>query len=235
MNALSYLNPFDDFPDPNLALSEPNGLLAVGGQLTPERLEQAYFNGIFPWFNVNDPILWWSPDPRAVFTPKPNAGSKSLIKYLKKQPWRYTINHAFEQVIEACAGPRQTQDGTWITKEIQLAYIKLHQLGRAHSVEVWSKDELIGGLYGINVGKVFCGESMFHHQTNASKAAFFALNRFLVEHDFKLIDAQIMNPHLQSLGAVDIPRVEFLSQLNELRHQTTDTSIWQAKELALEF
>lgn len=235
VNSLSYLNHLPHFPDPKQALTDPNGLLAVGGDLTPQRLVEAYYQGIFPWFNEDDPILWWSPDPRATFTPKTHALSKSMLKFMKKCSWRFTINQAFTDVIHACSAPRKTQQGTWISSDIQQAYIQLHQLGKAHSIEVWDKDELVGGLYGIAVGSVFCGESMFHTKTNASKVAFAVLNQHLVKHGFKLIDAQIMNPHLENLGAIELPRYDFLSQLKQLRNQAIDDNTWLTQEVRFEF
>ncbi|WP_299572329.1 leucyl/phenylalanyl-tRNA--protein transferase [uncultured Shewanella sp.] len=235
MNSLSYLNHLPHFPDPKQALDDPNGLLAVGGDLTPQRLVEAYYQGIFPWFNDDDPILWWSPDPRAIFTPKAQPLNKSMKKYLRKTQWRYTINHAFADVIRACSEPRLTQQETWISTNIQEAYIQLHLLGKAHSIEVWDGNQLIGGLYGIAVGSVFCGESMFHRQTNASKAAFAILNQHIVKHGFKLIDAQIMNPHLENLGAQACPREDFLSSLKQLRNQVIDNKAWVAQEVCFEF
>ncbi|RPA61692.1 leucyl/phenylalanyl-tRNA--protein transferase [Shewanella frigidimarina] len=235
MNSLSYLNQSIGFPPPEQALTDPNGLLAIGGDLHPDRLAQAYYQGIFPWFNANDPILWWSPDPRAVFTPSHPFGSKSLIKFLKKSAWRFTINQAFLDVVAGCAGPRNTQDGTWISAEIQMAYYELHLQGHAHSIEVWDGEQLVGGLYGIPVGGIFCGESMFHRQTNASKAAFAILNQHLVKHDFQLIDAQVMNPHLVSLGAKALPRSEFLTILHQYRDRATSASMWNKQEVFIEF
>ncbi|MGX9459646.1 leucyl/phenylalanyl-tRNA--protein transferase [Shewanella sp. A14] len=235
MNTLSYLNQSIGFPPPEHALTEPNGLLAIGGDLQPARLLQAYYQGIFPWFNTNDPILWWSPDPRAVFMPTHHFGSKSLVKFLKKSSWRFTINHAFLDVVAGCAQPRGTQDGTWITAEIQMAYYELHLQGHAHSLEVWDGEQLVGGLYGIPVGSVFCGESMFHRQTNASKAAFAILNQHLSKHHFQLIDAQVMNPHLASLGAKALPRREFLSILHRNRDQQISASMWHKQEVLIEF
>ncbi|WP_285162738.1 leucyl/phenylalanyl-tRNA--protein transferase [Shewanella goraebulensis] len=235
MNSLSYLNHLPHFPDPKQALDDPNGLLAVGGDLSPQRLVEAYYQGIFPWFNDDDPILWWSPDPRAIFTPKAQPLNKSMKKYLRKTQWRYTINHAFADVIRACSEPRLTQQETWISTNIQEAYIQLHLLGKAHSIEVWDGNQLIGGLYGIAVGSVFCGESMFHRQTNASKAAFAILNQHIVKHGFKLIDAQIMNPHLENLGAQACPREDFLSSLKQLRNQVIDNKAWVAQEVCFEF
>ena len=235
MNSLSYLNHLPIFPDPMQALIEPNGLLAVGGDLTPQRLVEAYYQGIFPWFNEHDPILWWSPDPRATFSPQYHAFSKSLLKFMRKSTWRFTINNAFTEVIHACSEPRKTQAETWISSEIQQAYIQLHLLGKAHSIEIWEDNALVGGLYGITVGSIFCGESMFHRQTNASKVAFAVLNQHLFKHGFKLIDAQIMNPHLESLGAVELPRNEFISKLKLLRNQVIDDRTWLAQEVYFEF
>ncbi|GGB49333.1 leucyl/phenylalanyl-tRNA--protein transferase [Shewanella inventionis] len=235
MNSLSYLNQSIGFPPPEHALTEPNGLLAIGGDLQPQRLMKAYYEGIFPWFNASDPILWWSPDPRAVFKPTAPFGSKSLLKFLKKSSWRYTINHAFLDVLAGCAAPRNRQDGTWISAEIQMAYYELHLQGKAHSIEVWDQEHLVGGLYGLPIGKVFCGESMFHRQTNASKAAFAILNQHLVQHDFQLIDAQVMNPHLLSLGAKALPRADFLHLLHQYRDNTIAASIWAPQEVLIEF
>nr|WP_275975025.1 leucyl/phenylalanyl-tRNA--protein transferase [Shewanella gaetbuli] len=232
---MSYLNELTHFPSPELALVEPNGLLAVGGDLSTKRLLEAYYNGIFPWFNPDDPILWWSPDPRAVFIPKLHFGSKSLIKALKKTHWRFTINHAFADVITACAQPRSYQQGTWISSDIKTAYFELHQAGYAHSIEVWDGDELVGGLYGIPVGSTFCGESMFHRQTNASKAAFAVLNQHLAKHHFELIDAQVPNDHLTSLGATILKRQDFLCHLKQSRVKQIPASIWQKQEVKLEF
>ncbi|ARD22086.1 Leucyl/phenylalanyl-tRNA--protein transferase [Shewanella sp. P1-14-1] len=213
------------------ALDEPNGLLAVGGDLSPTRLVEAYYQGIFPWFNDDDPILWWSPHPRAVFTPQTQPLNKTMRKCLKKSTWRFTINHAFAEVIKACSEPRASEQGTWISSDIQNAYIKLHSLGKAHSIEVWDDKTLVGGLYGIAVGSVFCGESMFHRQTNASKAAFAMLNQHIAKHGFKLIDAQIMNPHLENLGAKPVPRNEFLQTLKQLRNQVIDNQAWVTQEV----
>ncbi|MGB0894944.1 MAG: leucyl/phenylalanyl-tRNA--protein transferase [Parashewanella sp.] len=228
MHSLKFLTSNDySFPAPDKALEEPNGLIAIGGDLSPERLLSAYANGIFPWFNENDPILWWSPSPRAVLVPGEMHISKSLAKFNRKHEWEITINHAFEQVIHHCAEPRVNQDGTWITEDIQQAYIQLHKIGRAHSLEVWDKSELIGGLYGINVGRVFCGESMFHKATNASKIALLELQKHLLHFDYALIDTQMMNDHLLSLGVQSISREEFINQLNHYRQMTPRSGCWQ--------
>lgn len=235
MNSLSFLNhELERFPSPEYALSDPNGLLAIGGDLQPARLLAAYYEGIFPWFNADDPILWWSPDPRAVFVPGSVKISRSMRKFLKKQDWQYTINHSFEQVIQGCSKPRNKQDGTWITNDIQSAYLALHEQGHAHSVEVWQDDKLIGGLYGLVIGQVFCGESMFHTQTNASKAAMIVLHQHLLRNGFKLIDAQVMNPHLDTLGAKAIKRVDFLKLLKRFRDKKVNPHTWDAIEVQLE-
>lgn len=217
-----------------MALTEPNGLLAIGGDLTPQRLINAYYQGIFPWFNNHDPILWWSPDPRAVLTPGTINISRSLAKFIKKCRWRFTINHAFNEVIAACAAPRTYQNDTWITETIQQAYIRLHHKHWAHSIEVWEEDKLIGGLYGVAMGHIFCGESMFHRKSNASKMAFLLLEQHLISYGYQLIDAQIMNPHLASLGAKSIRRVEFMEHLHKLRDQQIAPRAWDKAEVTLE-
>ncbi len=201
-----------DFPHPDLALTEPDGLLAVGGDLSPQRIINAYMNGIFPWYSDGQPILWWSPNPRAVLFPDKLHVSRSLQKVIRKGVYRTTLNQAFEQVIEHCAQtPRKDQDGTWITDEIVQAYIRLHQLGLVHSAECWLEDKLVGGLYGIALGRVFFGESMFSHHSNASKVAFVHLLDELKKADYALIDCQVTTEHLLSLGAEEIPRNQFLN------------------------
>ncbi|MCP3852965.1 MAG: leucyl/phenylalanyl-tRNA--protein transferase [Gammaproteobacteria bacterium] len=209
-----WLDPNDttySFPHPSHALTEPDGLLAVGGDLSPERLMSAYINGIFPWYSHGQPILWWSPNPRAVLFPEKLHLSKSLKKLLRKKNFRMTMNKAFEQVIFHCAEtPRKDQDGTWITDEMQLAYLHLHELGIAQSAECWLGDELVGGLYGLAIGKVFFGESMFAHKSNASKLAFVHLLDELKKDDYALIDCQVTTEHLLTLGAEEIPRDRFL-------------------------
>ena len=202
------------FPKPELA--GPNGLLAVGGDLSAERLITAYANGIFPWYSEGQPVLWWSPDPRLVLFPKEFKRHKNLRRLVQKGRFQVTINRAFEKVIAACSRiERPGQEGTWITGEMINAYIRLHKLGYAWSVETWLGDELAGGLYGVALGKVFFGESMFHRVTDASKVALWHLVDFLLENGFKLIDAQQDTPHLRSLGARTIPREEFLKLLGE--------------------
>jgi leucyl/phenylalanyl-tRNA--protein transferase len=235
VKSLSYINQADCFPSAEKALTDPNGLLAVGGDLAPERLLEAYKRGIFPWFNPGEPILWWTPDPRAVFFIEQYQPSRSLLKTLRRQDWRFRINTHFPEVIHACSNARKGQDGTWITDDIQAAYIALHHLGHAHSFEVWQGERLIGGLYGLAMGKVFCGESMFHCETDASKAAFYFLNRYLKKQGFELIDAQVMNPHLQRLGAQTLPRNDFLRLLTHLSQHPAPSCIWQPQEVNLEF
>ena len=210
MSTLSWLNPDTlEFPDTSLALQDPNGLIAVGGDLSPERILAAYHRGIFPWFNPDDPILWWSPDPRTVVFPNQLHISKSLRKTLRKATYRVTFDNCFEKVMRACAAPRSYADGTWINEDIIQGYCALHERGYAHSVEVWRDEELVGGLYGMALGRVFFGESMFSLADNASKVGFAYLVRQLCAWNFQLIDCQVGSDHLFSLGAVEIPRDEF--------------------------
>jgi leucyl/phenylalanyl-tRNA--protein transferase len=202
------------FPDPERALSEPNGLLAAGGDLSQRRLLAAYRRGIFPWYSEGEPILWWSPHPRAVLFPDELKISRSLRKTLKKQLFSVRLDHDFAAVIHACAAPRLGASGTWITAELQQAYCQLHENGFAHSVECWQAGELVGGLYGVAIGRVFFGESMFSRATDASKVALVYLTKQLKRWDFQLIDCQVSSAHLRSLGARDIPRSEFGSLLS---------------------
>ena len=213
---LTWLDPnenHDDFPPLERALTDPNGLLAVGGDLSPGRLLDAYRRGIFPWYEEGQPILWWSPDPRAVlFTDKIKV-SRSLGKTLRNKSYFVSFDQAFTQVISACAEPRAAASGTWITRDMQSAYLKLHQQGHAHSVEVWSEDnKLVGGLYGILLDKVFCGESMFTRQRDMSKIALVSLTEWLKTKRIKVIDCQLPNPHLTRLGAESISREVFAEQ-----------------------
>lgn len=201
----------DEIIFPDTALAEADGLLAIGGDLSVERLTLAYQSGIFPWFSEGDPILWFAPHERCVIFPAQLKISKSMQKVLKTDTFLITVNKAFDKVIENCAKtPRIGQDGTWITDDMQTAYQKMHQKGLAHSVEVWQNDKLVGGLYGIKIGDVFCGESMFSHVSNASKTALFHLAKNM---GFKLIDCQLPNDHLMSLGAVMISREAYLDML----------------------
>jgi len=200
------------FPPVEMASTE--GILAFGGDLQPQRLMLAYQSGIFPWYNEGEPIIWYSPDMRMVLFPEELYISKSMRRLMAKNEFILTWNKAFEQVIDQCQkSPRKDQLGTWITEEMKQAYIKLHKLGFAKSIEVWHEDKLIGGLYGIDLGHVFCGESMFSKVSNTSKLAFIHLVQELQKKDYKLIDCQVYNEHLESLGAREIPRGEFMGLL----------------------
>ncbi|GAA5442732.1 leucyl/phenylalanyl-tRNA--protein transferase [Microbulbifer sp. NBRC 101763] len=198
-----------DFPPTRAALDDPNGLLAVGGDLSPDWLLAAYRRGIFPWYSDEQPILWWSPSPRCVVIPHDFKIGRSLRKVLRRGAFQVTFDQAFEEVIDACRAPRSGEDGTWITDEMCQAYVDMHHLGHAHSVEVWREGKLVGGLYGLAIGKVFFGESMFHRETEASKVAFVHLIRQLELWGCPLIDCQVSNPHLTSLGAIELCRRDF--------------------------
>jgi len=202
-----------NFPDVAEALDEPAGLLAGGGDLSPERLVEAYRRGIFPWYSPGQPVLWWSPDPREVLFPDEFHVSRSLQRQLRRAPFRITENQAFAQVVSACAEPRDAMGGTWITPEMQSAYCELHRLGVAHSIEVWSADALVGGMYGVRSGAVFCGESMFSRRSNASKAVLAWLAGVAPERGIRLIDCQMPSAHLRSLGSRPLPRAQFLEWL----------------------
>lgn len=205
-----------EFPDPEEATSE--GLLAFGGDLSHERLVYAYKNGIFPWFDEGSVILWWCPDPRMVLYPEDLKVSKSMKNILKKNVFKVTFNKDFEGVINNCASMRRTgQDDTWITEDMKKAYMKLYELGYAMSVEVWKDESLVGGVYGVDLGDVFCGESMFARESNASKAGFITLVKHLRKKNYKLIDCQVYTDHLASLGAVEIPRNEFLKIIQAVK------------------
>jgi leucyl/phenylalanyl-tRNA---protein transferase len=214
---LTWVEPHQRLPSPSRALADPNGLLAAGRDLSPTRLLDAYRAGIFPWYSAGQPVLWWSPDPRMVLFTAEFAPSRSLAKTLRRLrrdgAWRITCDAAFGRVMQACAQPRPDQDGTWITPEIATAYAGLHRTGHAHSIEVWEDDALIGGLYGVSIGRMFYGESMFARRTDASKCALAALVRVLREHDFPMIDCQQATAHLASLGAREISRADFLDRL----------------------
>ena len=201
--------PVHAFPDVDFAMIQPNGLLAAGGDLSPPRLLHAYHQGIFPWFSEGQPILWWAPDPRAILLPEALKISRSLKKTLRRESFRVSFDRAFPQVIEACAQPRPRQNDTWITGPMMTAYCELHARGYAHSVECWQDGALVGGLYGVAIGKVFFGESMFSRVSDASKVALTALCR----SGYELIDCQLPSDHLKRLGATDIPRCDFMRLL----------------------
>jgi leucyl/phenylalanyl-tRNA--protein transferase len=206
----------DPFPPVETALSEPNGLLAAGGDLTAQRLLDAYRHGIFPWSADDEPMLWWSPDPRMVLFLDELRVSRSLRRRIRSGAFRVTLDTAFERVVAGCAGLRRDGEGTWITTEITRAYTDLHRLGHAHSVEAWAGDALAGGLYGVSIGRMFYGESMFARVADASKVALTALVRQLARWDFELIDCQMSTAHLASLGAREIPRSDFLRHVRRL-------------------
>ena len=219
-------DPADRFPDVALALREPDGLLAVGGDLSPERIVAAYRQGIFPWYSAGQPILWWSPDPRAVLFPEQLRISRSLAKTLRRESYTVTADREFQRVMEQCAAPRKGESGTWITPEMQSSYLQLHELGVAHSVECWRGEELAGGLYGLAIGRVFFGESMFTRQRDASKVAFVHLVERLRGWGYGLIDCQVVTAHLTSLGAVAIPRSRFVAMVARLCDQPGREGRW---------
>lgn len=220
------------FPPVEQALRSPNGLLAAGGSLTPTRLLDAYRHGIFPWFNPGDPILWWSPDPRMVLFPEEFKISRSLRKTLRSKVYEIRTDTAFEQVMRACAAPRDAQGGTWITEDMVAAYVRLHQMGVAHSVEIWQQSELVGGLYGISIGRMFYGESMFSRSTDASKVALAHLTAQLQHWDYGMIDCQMHTAHLTSLGAREIPRVEFIQHVQALTRSPDIFTQWQFDQIS---
>jgi len=224
---LPWLGPRDPFPPLESALVDPNGLLAAGADLSPARLLNAYRRGIFPWFGVGEPILWWSPEPRMVLFPGEFKVSRALAKRLRNAAYTVRVDHAFDAVVAACAAPRPNQAGTWITPAMCAAYIRLHRLGYAHSVETWIDAELAGGLYGVAIGRVFYGESMFSRRTDASKIALAHLVAQLMRWEFELIDCQMHTAHLASLGARPIPRAEFAARLERATTAAGRTGVWR--------
>jgi len=217
----------DDFPPIEKALEHPDGLLAVGGDLTSSRIIMAYRLGIFPWYSDEEPILWWSPGQRMVLFPEELYVSRSLRKTIRKNKFTVTLDQNFPEVIKACAGFRRNQDGTWITDEMREAYCQLHDYGFAHSVESWYEGSLVGGLYGIALGNVFFGESMFSRVSDASKVAFTHLVGQLQRWGYQLIDCQVRTAHLQSLGAVEIPRQQYRALLDCLSEASGYTGEWR--------
>ena len=241
MTRIAILRPgsLDPFPPVDTALRDPDGLLAAGGDLSPDRLLDAYRHGIFPWFSPGDPILWWSPDPRTLFDTAKIHISKTLQRDIRRCEWTLRADTAFTDVMLACAAPRATQSGTWITQEMFDAYRHLHDLGFAHSVEVYDGDELVGGIYGVALGRMFFGESMFSRATNGSKIALIALCRMLHDNGFPLLDAQVASPHLTTMGAIEMARRDFIAYVDN--HAACDglpgnwAALWpftNAKELA---
>ena len=214
------------FPPPHLATKE--GLLAVGGDLSPERLLAAYRQGIFPWYSDGDPILWWSPNPRMVLYPQEFKQSRSFKRTLRRGTYRVSLDTAFERVIKACAKlRRENGEGTWITTEMISAYVNLHTLGYAHSVEAWHEGELVGGLYGIALGRVFFGESMFSTMSDASKVCLYHLTEFLLKYQFLIIDCQVPTAHLMRLGARNIARQDFLTEIEKAQKFPSLKGAWQ--------
>ena len=227
---IRWLRPGEPFPSVRQALRQPNGLLVAGGDLGIERLLEAYRHGIFPWFGDGEPILWWSPDPRMVLPPDALKVSRSLEKTLRNKPFEVRFDTAFRAVMGACAEPREGQAGTWITAGMIDAYCDLHQAGWAHSAETWIDGELAGGLYGVAIGSMFFGESMFTRARDASKIALVHLARRLQRHHFGLIDCQMATAHLASLGAREIPRTEFSQRVAELVNYGDPPGCWRERE-----
>ena len=218
------------FPPAESAMRDPNGLLAAGGDLTATRLLNAYSHGIFPWFSEGEPLLWWSPDPRMVFRTDGVRLSSKFRRQLRNSPWTLRADTAFDAVITACAStPRPGQRGTWITDEMQAAYIDLHRQGHAHSVEVFDGDVLVGGIYGVSIGQMFFGESMFSGVSGGSKVALAGLAHFLSLQGWPLIDAQVENDHLQTLGAITLPRADFLDIVQQRVALPVPAGDWQAR------
>jgi leucyl/phenylalanyl-tRNA---protein transferase len=213
--------------DARQAMRDPNGLLAIGGDLSATRLLSAYAQGIFPWYNPDEPILWWCPDPRAVLLPTQFHVSRSLARRLRKADFAVTLNRAFPAVLEACSAPRARGRGTWLGPEMKQAYQDLHERGHAQSIEVWRHGELVGGLYGVSLGRAFYGESMFSRIDDGSKIALYYLCRQLRDWDFELMDCQISSPHLATLGAIELSREEFLTRLRGAVAQPGPTGRWR--------
>ena len=224
------------FPDPALALEQPEGLLALGGDLSTERLLSAYRLGIFPWYEEGQPILWWSPDPRCVFYPERFAPSRSLKRTLRHGAFEITLDRDFARVIRACSEPRgplyehgvgQHGEGTWLNEAMIEAYVGLHHHGHAHSIEAWQEERLVGGLYGVAIGQVFFGESMFSRITDASKVCLFHLMRYLTAWGYRLTDCQVRSDHLARLGATLVSRREFLARIERLCASDVSASAWK--------
>lgn len=225
-----WLNHFEvNFPHPSLA--EPDGLLAVGGDLRPERLLLAYQNGIFPWYEGHSGFAWYSPDPRCILELSELKVQRSMKSIFNQGKFRFTLDTRFSEVMRHCADVwRPGQIGTWISDSFLKAYLRMHEYGFAHSVEVWQEDRLVGGLYGLSFGKIFCGESMFALVPNASKAALIALIRALEKRDFWMVDCQVETPHLKNMGARNIPRSEFLEVLKLNLHEKTSVGRWRFRD-----
>ncbi len=236
MFRLPWIDAHTPLPAPELALTDPPGLLCAGAPVTTDRLLEAYSKGIFPWYSGDQPPLWWSTDPRMVLHVNEFTWPTSLVKQVRasahSQRWRLSLDQAFEAVMRACAAPREGQDGTWITEEIVQAYLGMYQRGFAHSIEVWEQEELIGGLYGVSLGKMFYGESMFTRRANASKTALAGLVTLLEREGFEIVDCQQQTSHLASLGARPLPRAQFLEKMRTLIAQESPT--WSTLGLTLD-
>lgn len=218
---------------PPIEYAEPDGLLAVGGDLSVKRLLLAYSSGVFPWFNPADPILWYTPDPRPIFIPGHIKVSKTMRQLINRKKFSVSFDWEFEKVLDGCASVyRHGQNGTWLSPQMKYAYINLYDLGFAHSVEVWYENDLVGGLYGVTIGKYFAGESMFHIMDNASKIGFYYLSELLAKKEFQIIDGQSPNSHLQSLGSIEISRSEFLEKLNSALGFPTERLMWRDIDMA---
>jgi leucyl/phenylalanyl-tRNA---protein transferase len=224
---IPWLAPGQPFPPVQRALREPNGLLAAGGDLTLHRLLDAYRRGIFPWYSEGEPVLWWSPDPRMVLVPAEMSISRSLRKRIRSRVYEIRADTCFTKVMRACAEPRDGQSGTWITEDIVTAYSALHAAGLAHSIEAWQDGTLIGGLYGVSIGRMFYGESMFTRAVDASKVSLAHLAQQLARWRFGMIDCQMQTSHLESMGARTISRRDFLAALSELINYPTPTGPWR--------
>ncbi len=235
MIELTWLDPSKlEFPPVEQAMQDPDGLLAVGGDLSKERLLLAYSKGIFPWYEDDQPLLWWSPDPRAVIEPQNVKISRSLRKRLRKREFEVRVDTAFDDVVKRCQNPRAYSNETWITNEMRQAYLALHRDGYAHSIECYQDKELVGGLYGVSIGRLFFGESMFHTATDASKVAFVSLCRLLRQQGCPLVDCQMPNPHIMSLGVETITRSEFmLHLLNNNKLKSNEWINWPSLQGAM--
>jgi leucyl/phenylalanyl-tRNA--protein transferase len=221
------------FPELSTALKKPNGLLAFGDDLSPQRIIQAYQCGVFPWFSDGEPVMWWSPDPRAIINISQIKINKTLQKVLKRELFSVTLNKNFDQVIELCADAPFRKEETWIVNPMLLAYKKLHRQGKAHSIEVWQNEELVGGLYGVAVNGYFSGESMFYRQSNASKIALVYLASLLRSIDVEFIDCQMLNPFLASMGCIEVSRQEFITLQIAAKNICPVVNFWQARQLTL--